>query len=331
MANYLQAIGLLGRGEKKRCWYVCGAERPLVEEIVAAIERLIDPHDLDYAILSAGRTSDADVWAHANQYPLVPERHRLVIVRDAEKIRDWRQLGPWLDSRHIPQNHVLFVSNEEDVERDEDQAMVAEHVKRIAKTGRFVRCSPLTRGEWDWRTRSRTTDEAARYVESRHPRFSTALAAHLLDRTASNLSAALNVARMTDYLEGEVTEMTIDALARESPARTFVQELSAMRKPRALEVLEEMDESDYGRAIGELDFRLDALSRIHREQKKHSSTQALAKQTGVENWLVREMKDHAKHYDATRVLRDVNALARADAQLHVGSATGVMEALVAKW
>lgn len=313
MATFLQWHRLhFDQTEHKRVYWLCGPERRLVEETIDAIRARVAPHDMEYAYLQAGSVKDKEIWAHANQYPMDPMAKRLVLVREAEKIKAWDPFTDWIDSRHIPQVTLIFISNEIDFDSEKG------HIARIAKSGRLVKCGPLNEGD------------AVAYLRLRMPTLDTALAKMLLARVGGDVSVAANCLDKCKYLTSVADERTLKALTTPSPAERFVSSLIAMKKIEALEAAAATAPDDYSMQVGSLDYRLEMLSVLNRAMRRHQSLRDMPLLKDKQ-WLIKELQPHARFYDRQRVERCVGVLALVDSALQRGERTGVLETLVANW
>lgn len=120
----------------KRATWVCGAERVLVEEVVDFIRTALQPSDLDVVLMVAGKAKDREIYASLNQYPA--EGKRLLVVRDAEKIKRWEPFADWQqESRLMPSSYVVFVSGESDFDTERPV-----HRLIVDKNGSMIRCAP---------------------------------------------------------------------------------------------------------------------------------------------------------------------------------------------
>lgn len=313
MTSYLTAKRQLEDGELRRAYWVCGSERSLVEDIVDTVRVRVDPSEFDHVTLMAGRVKDREVWAHVNQYPLNASRRRLVVVRDADRIRDWRPLDAWLDSRQIPMNHVVFVSNDRGGSKD------ASHVDRISKTGRFVRCAPLTERE------------AVAYVEALGD-IERGTVKRLLARVGWDLVAARDAMQKLTFFKGAITDEVLEVLTVPAPSESFVSSLMAQRKREALMAAENLeDEEAISRVLGELNWRLEAANRIKKHMAREARKGEIVSATRMKTFQVEELMKVAPYYDVDKVRRDTAVLAAADDALREGSTVGVLEMVTALW
>jgi DNA polymerase III delta subunit len=321
MSNYAQWRSSVDKNEIRRITWVCGDQPVLVEEVVDTIRDQLKATDLDHVSLTAGDDPDRTIWAAANQYPLVPGANRLILVRQAEKVRRWEPLEEWLaNSRRLPNSYLVFVSGEPDV----PYTMV--EGKRVPKPwielmrpprGHVVRCGmPREADAIAWtKRRAPLDDEMAKY---------------LLMRAGGNLALVASVCAKLALFDtkGVPGPRVIDELCREVPADEFVESLLMGRKRDALLATQGMDERDYRRVVATLDHRLDLLSTLNRAVRSGQSQRELG---NVSQFLVRQYWLAAKHYDDRRCLYKRQVLAVVDSALRNGARDAVLEALVALW
>lgn len=303
---------------------MCGAERILVEQVVATTRRVIGAADMDLTVLTMGPDPEREIWAAADQYPLVPDAPRLVVVRDAQKVKNWDKLKEWLDSaRRYPTNHLLFVSAEHDFPHEmEDGKKVGlqPHAEWVKLRGRLVRCSmPNEKDLLAW-------------VVHRAPVLDVNQAMHLMQRVGGSLSAAANVCDKLAILPRIPGTRVIDQLCDESPEDSFVDCLLAMNKPAALLALEGLSPKDYGRTLGLLESRLDTVADLNREAiARPANGPRDYGRSGVPVFLAKKFGSIAARYDPAKVKRCRQVLALADDAHRSGARDGVLECLTAMW
>jgi hypothetical protein len=320
MGSYAQWRACADKGEVRRVTWVCGDQLVLVEEIVDTVRDLLKASDLDCVSLIAGQDPDREIWAAANQYPMVPGANRLIQVRHAERIKRWEPLEEWLaNSRRLPASHLLFVSGEAEVPHTTTGG------KRVPKPfieamkapkGHVVRCAmPNEHDAIGWaRRRGPLDEEMARY---------------LLTRAGGNLALVASVCAKLNLFGAKVPgPRVIDELCREVPTDEFVESLLLLKKRDALLAAAAMDERDYRRAVGNLDYRLDLLATLHRALRTGQTVRDLGT---LPQFLVRQFWPAAKHYDDRRCLHNRQVLAVVDSALKNGARDAVLEALVALW
>lgn len=319
ISTFSQWRAAVDKGELRRVTWVAGDQHVLVEEVVDTTKRKLNVGDLDYVSLSHTSTFDRDVWAEANQFPLVPGNNRMILIRDAEKLTRWDQLSLWLTrTRTLPGVYLVFVSNEPDLPMtgNGNKRTLKPHVAQLrAPRGFLVRCTMP--GEADvvaWIRRRSRLDEGC--------------AQHLLTRTGGNLSAAAAVCAKLSLFSSVASTASIDALVTETPAADFTDTLIALDKRRALMTIDGVRQDEHLRTIALLDSRLDLLQKLHRAQNAGQTWRELS---GINPYLQRHYLPHARHYDPASCTRRRRVLAVVDDAVRCGARDAVLEALVALW
>lgn len=259
-----------------------------------------------------GELPEADIWAQVFQIQLVAGSTRLIVIRNAEKLKQWHRLDTWLGfTRQIPGIYLVFVSNETTL--GVKGAMPAHLSGFKAPRGSAVKCSlPKEEDALAWvRRRAGLDDSTAR---------------HLLTRTGGNLTVAAQVCAKLALFAGQAGTATIDALVQESPAADFSDSLIALDRKRALLCIPDLS-WEASKLIALLDSRLDVLHTLHRAQIAGHGW----RDSSVNPYLARKYLPHARHYDTQKCAYRRRVLAVVDDALRSGAHDGVFEALVALW
>lgn len=323
MSTFTQFMAHADKGEIRRCTWLCGDQPVLIEQVIDTIRDMVKPSELDYISFTAGTDTDATIWAAANQYPLTPGAPRLILVRNAGKIRRWDPLADWMDAaRILPGVHLVLVSADADFPYtivDGKKAGLKPPVDLIQakrRSGMIVRCAMPN------------ASDAVAWVRRRAPALSHGLAGYLLTRTGGDLAAAAGVCDKIALFDATVNRTTVDALCQENPADSFVDCLLYLRKPQALLVAAAMDPRDYGKVIGQLDARLDLLATLCRANSAGLGAHEIH---GVSPFLVRQYLPCAKYYTPTTCVNRRRLLAVVDEAYRSGAREAIMESLVALW
>lgn len=311
MGSYIQFMARQDRGEIRRSYFVCGPVHRLVEEVVDRVRTTIAPEGIDDVRLVAGEQTDAEIWSELDQYP--SGGRRLVSVRDAERIRSWGPFEEWLDSRLMPEAHVLFISSDRTVDTS------TSYMHRIVRTGTFVRCAPFKKME----------DTIS--VLMSHGRIDPTRARFLYDRVGGDLDAALECMAKASYFPIDLSERVITALTEPNVTEDFVTSLISGRVRAAMHAAQSVPDEDLPRLIGLLDSKLDALLKIHRAQRSAGSLIEIAKLAHLDPFVVRELLPSAGAYEPIRVRRSAEVLAFIDGQRAEGAREGLLEALAVMW
>lgn len=315
MGNFPQWRTAVDAGELRRVTWVAGDQPVLVEEVVTTTKAMLNLSDLDYVSLSYGAGFEREVWSAANQFPLTPGAHRMVLVRDADRLTRWNQLDAWMKrTRSLPGVYLVFVSDKPELLAGKKG--VPAHLTAIrAPRGFIVRASNLAE------------DDAVAWV-CRRGNLDEQLARYLLTRTGGNLAAAAAVCTKLALFEQGAGSATINALVAESPSQDFTDYLIADRKRHALMTLPDLDHADRIRAVALLDSRLDLLEKLHRMQIAGQSWRDAG---AISPFLLRQYLPAARNYDTDACTHRRQVLAVLDDVLRRGVDDGVMEALVSLW
>lgn len=304
------------RGELRRVTWVCGEQRVLVEEVVDTVRLLVSPGPLDYAALTAGEVTEQEIWAAASLFPV--GGRRLVLIRDAHRLRNFGPLMTWLTHlRELRDVYLMFVSADADLPHTGTgrAAQPTDYIEAIRPPrGHLVRCSALNPADAVmWLQRKATLDDDT--------------ATHLLARTGGDLTAAGAVAAKLALFDGQPSARAIDTLVARAP-HEFTDALIFDRKPDALHAITAVPAKDYPRITGQLDSRLDLLAALWRATRAGLRSREIH---GLPQFLVHRYLPAAKLYDPDRLHRARTALAVVDDAVRRGITTGALEALTALW
>lgn len=303
-----------------RVTWVCGSERVLVNEVVEVTSRSTLAEDSE--VWNAGQHREKDIWAavlSGRQSADAPTR--LVTVRDAGRLCQWKYLESWLRSARPLMSgcYLIFQSDESDFPRDEGSKM-AEPVSwlRDSTLGQIVRCAPLD------------VDNAISWVRTREPRLTEDQAKHLLFRASGDLAEVSNVLRKTKLFGGFADNYTLDILCSEMPG-DFTDKLISKDQPGAMLAAESLTKDTLGYSLGVLSSRLETLSMLHQAANDNMSRREVISKIGVPAFLVQKYAGSARFYDGKRTGSCWQALAVADDAYRSGITVGVAESLIVSW
>lgn len=294
--------------------WVCGPEPVLREEVISAALQASD----ETVSLSAAEDKEADIWAHATQYP--GDGIRLVVVREAQRLRRWEHLtlilGAW---RELAMVRLLLVSDADDFPRQDGE--LAPHVRQVrdCSAGQAIRCSaPSGDALLDW-------------LASRLPEGGRVTASRVLGLTGTDepdLQEAAQAAarlRLLGSTQGSALQQATECVPG-GFADTLV--LSGVRA--AMASAAEAGHSDIGAAIGLLDSRLGVLTTLYQAQQEKLPPAEVGRR-GVGQFLQRRFSEVARGYPPGRVQRCREVLAFADSYWRSGASSGVLESVAAQW
>lgn len=309
---------------------MCGTEPVLRDFIVEkALEHFADsPWS---RVFYWANTDDSDeIWAELDQFPLDGEP-RIVVVRYAEKLSDLHRLKDWVASRtKNPLTHVLFVSSEPELSREEPtKEMLKErkkpallpHLAAIYGKGSLVECKPFTQA---------TAKHAVKWVQSMVP-IRPGTAGKLLERANGDLRLTMSTVRKLAAFPEEITEQSINLLLSARPRMSFHDALLTLDKPAAMLALDYLQPDQYSAEIGLLDQRLEVLGVVRDMVLMHKNRGEIAKALGPMGFMASEFMAVSKMYDKRRRDAARALLAKTDAALKAGQTRGPMQALAVLW
>lgn len=313
-----------GRPVRRITW-ACGPERILTGEVAAAVRTALPGHER--AVLTAGDDSERDIWAACSTYPADPAGGRLVIVHEAQRLRQVaRELPPLARAgRELASCYLLFLSADPDLTMvgagHEGKRELAPHLAAIrdSKGGQLIRCSMP--GE----------DALLEWVAGLWPGAGRNIAHHLLVRTGGDLAAVRDACAKASAARLKPSEQNADGLAGENPGDDFTDILIAGSKRQALAAAAGLGHGDIGRAVALLESRLDTLGLLHLAAQRHMDARDISVKLGVSRFLAERYRKPAAAYGPARVHRCRQVLAVADGAWRSGITAGVPEMICALW
>lgn len=317
------------KGVRQITW-VCGPEQVLIEDVVSSIKKRLNVAPWNYVPLVVGMDSERTVWAEIDQHPL-DSGPRLVIIRNAERLKDWNRLIEFIKYRSMnPLTHIIFVSNDERSPRvavapagkfQKATEEATPYIAAFSGKGYVIECKPYT---------AATVPHAVEWVKSK-VKMRDGIAGYMLNRANGDLRLVRDMCTKLAVFPDEITLTTINLMLKERPRDSFSDALLALDKKTALLALRDLSPSDYSRTLGFLDARLDLAGMVHDMQMDHKTPSEMAMAAGNQNFLVKDIIPIAKHYDHKRRLQIRKTLALADDALRSGATEAVMESIVAFW
>lgn len=323
--------GFQKKKEVRQVTWLCGTETILIDEIVENIkyELAVDPWN--FSLLVAGEDSERTIWTDVHQHPLGINKNRLVIIRQAQNLKNTDRIIEFMKNRTAnAHTYLIFVSAEESApkieptpqeRREGGKAVLVPHLAAIYGKGHIIECKPFTQA---------TAKHAIAWVQSKVS-LRQGVAGYLLNRADGNLRLVRDTLVKLALFPDEISITTINGMLAEQPRDSFTDALLALDKKTAFHALSVLSEEEYGRVIGQLDSQLDLAGLVHDMQIDHKSASEMAKAVGRRSFLVPEVLKVAKHYDKKRRQSIRDALAVADEAYQQGSKVGVLESIVAAW
>lgn len=317
--NFNQWKGHAAKGAVSKVTYCCGDQSALVELVVDDIRTLLNVPITDYVEIDA--KLDNSMWEAASQYPLDLNANRLVVVRNAEYIRDWEPLFDWIAAtRGNTTNYLLFVSYQSDAPATYakgKRVSYEDHIELIRTKGKFIKCSqPNDEDLVSWGMSYGLTQQAAQ---------------HLMERTSGDTSAMLEVFRKVHVWNGSPNPKAIDLLCEDQALDSFADYLIMRDKPTAYLALQSTSVEDRAKIISRLDYRLDMLMEIGKYVRRRMYAGDIAATTGIKVYLIKRFMPVVKNYDDKKIRYCRQLLAMADGANRDGAKIGVWETLIALW
>lgn len=306
--------------------FLCGTEPVLVDEVVRHVTALLGPSPWNHTAFVAGQDSEREIWAEMERHP-IDRSTRLIVIRDAEKIRDHDRLIDWIGNRASnPKTFAILISNDERIPvvppaKRGDKTTPMPFIQAFTRRGHVVECRPFTQA---------TAKHAVAWVQSK-VKMPVNVAGHLLNRANGDLRLVRDTCFKLNVLGEEASIPIIDAMLSQRPRVDFEDALLSMRKKEALFALTTLSEDDYSMIIGRMDAQLDLAGMVYDMTNQHQTIAEIMRFAGRQAHLVPKVQPFAKHYDPKRRTAMRQLLAVADDALRGGQRVGVMEALVQQW
>jgi hypothetical protein len=309
--------------ELGRVSWVCGNEPVLVEDVVATALAQSSSH----LTFDMAECQEPDVWSAASSPPGDPDERLLVLVRNAQRLKRWDQLGTLLSARDLGQLRVLFVSSEPRLARrpgeDEEKAVLAPHLAllRDSRAGMAVEC----RVPEDWRE---MPDWMLDWASAALGTAGRVTGEALLMLSGSVSEAAAVAAK----IRGAGIVPSRDVIAElADPAASYTEAVIAGRTVEALAASPSLDRDGIGAAIGLLSSRLDLLLALHEAAERRWDARETAVKGNVPRFLQQRYKGAAASYSPGRARALRVILAEADAAWRSGAHEGIPEFVAVLW
>lgn len=328
MGSYNDFLRLHASPEAKvrRLYWVCGEEVTLREMVLERVKELADVPDFHYHSVVVGPTKEPDVWGLLNQYPADPLKRRLVIVRDAERLKNMEMLKDWLTTSlfrgsRTPGTTAVFLSNAAEWPMDHEVATREVLVK--SSTALYVRCA-LPKDERDRRKRVQEILCGWGNIDPTH-------AIILAERVNFDMAEARTVMAKAAYFRGTLNARAIEALAPVKVEDDIVWSLLGLDKRRASQALQELPDTQVSRVIGALTAHVEVLGRLNGVLTRGLSVRDLSSKMNISETYARKLLPFAKLYPRKATVHRTLLLNKVDAAWQRGAREGVLEVLVAGW
>lgn len=326
MGTFSQWHTAFTRDGPRRVTWCVGSQRVLVEEVIDTTRTKLAVSPLDSLTFTAGETPDREIWAAANQYPLVPGANRLILVRNAQKIKTWLPLDAWMSrTRELPNVYLLLVSAAEKMEYEQDddgKRRLKPPASWVKTKGYLVECAlPNER-------------DAVAWVCRQVPAMDEKTAGYLLTRVGGNLIMAANLCKKLALFTGNGASpnaRVVDVLCSEMPSDSFAELLLLLKHREALHAIEHVPDAEIGRIIGLLDARLELLHSLHQAVLSGVTLRDLKSRTGIERFEAESYWGIARDYDHNHIVYRRKILSVIDDAYRIGVRGGLLEVLTSLW
>lgn len=305
----------------RRLYWVYGEEPVFKELVLARIRELSGVSQFNVTRLSADSTSESEIWAALNQHPLDSDQTRLLVIREAQRLKHVDRLEAWLkDNQTIRGRNAtaVFLSESSDWED-----AVREVVSK-SSSAQVVKCS-LPKNEAD-RTKR------AKEIICAWGNIDPVTAGVLAERVNYSMSDAYGVMwKASVFPQAHLSAAAVEKLAPRRVDEEFVWNLLALKKRLAAEAIAESQASDVGQILSALSTHLAALVALNPIVATTRSVKDAAFRVGEREQYVRLLMPLARLYPPPEANRRMALLARMDHAHLSGAREGVLEALTALW
>ncbi len=290
-----------------------------------AIQRIFLAVHCGGAALTAGGIPERAVWDACLQLP-PPGEDRLVMVRSAQRLRDFAPLAALGSARDAAGLWLVFSSDDDDCYQRKAGKIVQDGKKVLLPGPAAV--SALSCGQLVRCALSSQEDQIA-WIQSQLPGLAPTVAWRVLDRVGGDLALAASVcAQLALWPAAGRTEQAVAALVPQEPAGEFTEAVVHDRKAQAMAA--RPPEEETGRAIGQLGSLLDYLALLYSASLQQLGMRDTVK-LGVPQVVAVKYRRIASRYPPARVLSCRMLLAEADAAWRSGAGEGVAEVVAALW
>lgn len=361
MPNVLQWLSS-DKPKKYRVFVLLGSNHTLRSDVLDGVRRVVDPQEVESFFLGSGEgdASPAQVWDSVTTQPMPGVKRRLVIVRDAHRIRNWRPLDAFIaGAASYPETSLVLVLDRDQLgkrERNREKSLPGapvwetvyepweQSLKNYASCGVFV-CSELSLEAAD-RTKP---SQAQRWLSMRLP-LSQRQTEYLWTRVGESPLLARDVLRGLELIglrDASLLSFSdfmayVNALVSVHGATDFVDHLLFDRKLEAFSAVQSSGFSagDYRKILGLLAQRVDWLHALHGALATNEHLDQVVRRLGIPRHMVlyyahRDVAKNniARKYDLRRVVRVRSLLADFDARLSASPVVpvGFGESLIVAW
>lgn len=329
-------------GRDRRITYAMGEEGRLRDFIIQTLKK----DTLDKVTLWANKNDD-EIWAELFTHPLRQSQTKLVTIRDAHKIKNWKPLDTWLrEMRTVktimeadkPLFSVPMGRTQQYCVRGHQAAIniqtyrsgrekrtcsacdLAESI--LSKRGRLVLCAP---------PRTDASRRDAAQMIANLSGASTRQAEYLLEKTNWRVDAAIEVVDKLNLLSAPMTASIIEALGLTVDDTQYEHAMRDGNRKAAVTQASVVNEYEVARVLDRLELWLTQIARVSRLMHTGATTSDISIKLGADWGLTIKLCDWAAKYDTEQVNKATIALANAERDWYSGARTGVLEVLATQW
>ena len=307
MATFLQFFSR--HPEKhKRFYYISGDVLPLKIEAVKMIRDMVQPRITDRVRLDAKTDSYADIMSALHLQP-ISGHNRLVVIWNAEKIKDWSRITPLLYERREWNLYAVFVTNESNPRKEGGPNVY----KEFADSGRLIECRSFTDKSLSEYIRLQlSVDEDTAYELMTRCAFDT-----------TRIINAINILNLYDEVDLALVAELIQPQGEFELAEAIWDDLSWTLRC-------DIPSRDWPKMLGLLTLVITRLA-LAFEVGEHASARELAEATRMQPFIavqVMKLRDKVKRRQLP-LYADI--VAQADFMRRGGAARGLLEWLACSW
>lgn len=306
MAYFLQ--WLKKYPERKRLIYICGKERVLVNEVLKAELASHNVSDLGLIKLDGAKNSLADIDAELNQYG-----DRLIVIKNADAIKDWKLILKWMDSRYMRNTSLICVGDE--ILPQTNEARYRPFIEK-RDSGKFIECKELS------------LEQTLELIDMKGS-FTHDARNALYVACGGNLAKILNEIEKLNYLGKKITKELVDAFINVSINDNFVNKL--FERTYTLDMVSLIQEKDIPLIIAGIEYYLLNMLLIIKYRSNDRGFKDMAKISGVPLFLVNKLFFLCKGVSEETILRRIKLLANLDVSYRKGNIIGALERFLILW
>jgi hypothetical protein len=304
----------------RRVTWACGAEPVLVHDVLAAYAPIVPGQQ---AAVFAAELPESALWDALLADP--PPGGRLVTVYGAERLKDLAAIEALVHDGADTAWTVL-VSAEPDFRKAEPEGggkpVLVPGLAALqgSRAGQLIRCC-----------RPSDPEAVVRLAASWWPGAGPNHGSLVLDLSGGDLTAAWHACDKARRAGLKATPEMARLACDGGPGRSLADLVIAGEKRAAIAQARRCRGGEVGGVLALLAARLNALEVIGEARRSGLRAADIIRKHHVDPYLLHILGPHAEAYDAARIARGREVLARLEAAWRAGAVQGVPESLVALW